>query len=147
MPNYSNPNIMLIIFGIIAIILEIVVGAATGFELLVLGVIMVLGGGAGFLANSFTVAIIAVIVLLFAYVFFARNFIKKSLNITTHKTNADSIVGKQAVVVESIGEDKAGQIKIDGEIWRAISEKPIEKGKKVTIKSISGVTVNVEIVG
>jgi len=139
-----NPFTTLIILGILAIIAEIVLGAATGFELLIIGVVFVIGGGIGMLTNSVMIAGSSVVVLILGYIVFGRSRIKDAFHITTTKTNSDSIIGKQATVVSNIKIDDPGQVKIEGEIWRAESSKKIEKGKKVTIKSISGVTVRVE---
>jgi len=141
-----NPFTTLIILGILAIIAEIVLGAATGFELLIIGIVFVIGGGIGMLTNSVMIAGSSVVVLILGYIVFGRSRIKDALHITTTKTNSDSIIGKQATVVSNIEIDDPGQVKIDGEIWRAESDKNIAKGKKVTIKSISGVTVRVDII-
>ena len=92
MSEYMNPTTLLIILGITAIIIEVILGAALGFELLVLGVIMILGGIVSMLSGSFVAGAVVMVVLLLAYVFFARNLIKKSLSITTHKTKADSVI-------------------------------------------------------
>lgn len=141
-----NPFTTLIILGILAIIAEIVLGAATGFELLIIGVVFVIGGGIGMLTNSVMIAGSSIVILILGYIFFGRNRINDVLHITTTKTNADSIIGKQATVISDIEVDDPGQVKIEGEIWRAESDKNIAKGKKVTIKSISGVTVRVDII-
>lgn len=144
MSGYLNPTTLLIILGIIAIIIEVILGAALGFELLVLGVIMILGGIVSMLSGSLVAGVVFMIILLLAYVFFARKMIKKSLHITTHETNADSIIGKKATVTTEITPENPGQVKIDGEIWRAEADTMIAKGEKVTIESISGVTVRVK---
>lgn len=139
-----DQNALIIILGIIAIIIEIILGAATGFELLVIGIVLVIGGSVGMLTGSIMIAIGAIIALILGYIFFGRTTIKKALHVTTSKTNVDSIIGKQGVVVEPINLDEPGQIKYEGEIWRAESDKIIAKGKKVNIISVSGVTLRVE---
>lgn len=139
-----NQFTILIILGILAIILEIILGAATGFELLILGIAFIIGGGVGMLTGSMMIAIVTIIFLIIAYIFFGRKMIKQALHITTSKTNIDSIIGKQGVVIVPINLDEPGQIKYEGEIWRAESEKDIAKGKKVKIISVSGVTLKVE---
>jgi len=138
-----NQFTILIILGILAIIAEIILGAATGFELLIIGIVLVIGGGIGMLTGSLMIAIGSITALILGYVFFGRNTIKQALHITTTKTNTDSIIGKQGMVVVSIQPDVPGQIKYEGEIWRAESEKAIAKGKKVKILSVSGVTLKV----
>jgi len=139
-----NTYSILILLGILAIIIEIIVGAATGFELLILGIVFVIGGGLGMLTGSFNLAIGSVIILILGYIFFGRSRIKDALHITTTKTNADSIINKQAKVVTDIGAGEYGQVKIDGEIWRATSAKSHKTGTTVIIESISGVTATVK---
>ncbi len=144
MKEFTDPNNLLIILGIVAIVVEIIIGVATGFELLVLGVIMILGGVIGLLFGSFQYGVISMTALIAIYLFFGRKMIKKSLNITTHKTNSDSIVGSVATVVTEVKSDVVGQVKIGGEVWRAESAEDLAVGEKVTVQSISGVTVRVE---
>ena len=142
--NNLNQFTILIILGIFAIIVEIIIGAATGFELLILGVLFIIGGGVGMITGSMMVAVSVIVVLTLGHILFARQMIKQTLHITTTKTNTDSIIGRVAKVVTPIDPDESGQVKIEGEIWRAEAGKPIAKGKKVTIQSVSGVTVKVE---
>jgi len=139
-----NQFTTLIILGILAIIVEIILGAATGFELLIIGIVFIIGGGIGMLTGSMMGAVSTIIVLILGYVFFGRKMIKQALHVTTSKTNIDSIIGKQGVVIEPINPDVPGQIKYEGEIWRAEAEKAIAKGKKIKIISVSGVTLKVE---
>lgn len=58
-------------------------------------------------------------------------------------TNIDALIGKTGTVLEAIGEHATdvGQVKLDGEIWSAISSNdlPIKKGSKVIIDEIRGV--------
>lgn len=139
-----DPFTVLIILGIVAIIIEIIIGAATGFELLVLGIVFILGGIVGMVTGSMPFALVTIVILTLAYIFFARRLIQQSLHITTKKTNVESIIGKTARVVSEITPDEPGQVKIEGEVWRAESDTEYAKGDKVVIRSVSGVTVKVE---
>ena len=70
----------------------------------------------------------------------AKRFTKESQQIT----NVDAIIGKVGLVIKTIDPDKAGQIKVNGEIWRAVSEELIQEHEKATILKIIGTTVYVE---
>lgn len=62
--------------------------------------------------------------------------------------DVDSIVGKKAMVTEEIpGAMERGKVKIEGEVWNAISEidLPIPTGKSVTITKIDGNKLVVEM--
>lgn len=57
-------------------------------------------------------------------------------------TNADSLIGKSAVVTVPIDNANAtGQVKAAGQIWSALSDdaEPIEEGETVNIREIRGV--------
>lgn len=142
MGNLSN-NHLLIFAGILAIILEVVLGAATGFDLLILGVIAAISGGIGIYLDSFSTALICVGVLSLLYVFVGRKVIKNKLDIKSLPMNVDNLVHKKALVIKAIMPDKPGQVKIEGEIWRASADIHIGSGVEVEIVSISGVTVHV----
>lgn len=134
---------LLIFLGILAIILELLLGVATGFDLLIIGIIAMLSGGIGVITTSFTNALIGVTVLSLLYMFIGRRFIRKELSIKTQATNVDALMGKKGIVVKQIIPAQAGQVKVDGEIWRAEADKTIDKGKTITIESVSGVTLHV----
>ncbi|MCX7996959.1 MAG: NfeD family protein [Patescibacteria group bacterium] len=136
-------NHYLVVAGIIAIITELALGAIAGFELLVLGVIFVISGVLGILSGSFPVALVSVIVLTLLYVFFGRRTIRNRFDIATKATNIDAVIGAKAQVIKSITPHTPGQVKVDGEIWRAVASEDIAKGEMVKVHSVSGVTLTV----
>ena len=72
---------------------------------------------------------------------------KYVLNQETVPTNAYRIIDQKGIVVSAITDaNHVGQVKIDGEIWSAISNSgtPIAKGTEVTVLKIDGVKVVVE---
>lgn len=66
-------------------------------------------------------------------------------NKRSHQINLDSLIGRQATVVEDIDSGK-GRVTIDGIDWRAVSEldAPISKGSIVTITERQGNTLTVQ---
>ena len=78
-----------------------------------------------------------------------KPFVKKFIDIKPTKTNAFSIVGKKAIVINEINPiNSPGQIKINGEVWSAISENEeiIPKDSQVEILQIKGVKAIVKAV-
>ncbi len=72
----------------------------------------------------------------------ARPLIKDRLDKQKQPTNADSVVGKTAVVDEAIDNiNGKGSVKINGTVWTARSEdgSPVPKGANVKINKIEGV--------
>lgn len=143
MENINN-NYLLIIGGVIAIIAELALGVATGFDLFLVGVIFIVSGGVGLLFNSFSFALVLVVVLSLLYIFVGRSFIKERLTITTRATNVDALIGKKGMVTKKITKDVVGQVKVEGEVWRAASDTNIDAGSRVVVESVSGVTLTVK---
>lgn len=139
----DTESYILIALGIVAIIIELLLGAATGFDLLIIGIVFVVSGVLGVVFHSFFVAMGFVIFLLLLYVFVGRKIVKNTLSIDTKKTNIDSILGKKGVVVKKITPHHPGQVKVEGEIWRAESEDTIDVHREVLIQSVTGITLKV----
>jgi membrane protein implicated in regulation of membrane protease activity len=76
-----------------------------------------------------------------ALLFFTRPLAIKKFKIGQEKTNVDSLIGKHALVIKTIGEFERGEAKINGQIWSARSEDNTEitEGSKCEILRIEGV--------
>lgn len=86
-----------------------------------------------------TVFIITSTILIFATKPFVKKFSKDENSI---KTNVYSIIGKTGIVTEKIDPiHSKGQIKVDGEVWSAISDSNtiIPENSKVEILEVKGV--------
>ena len=73
---------------------------------------------------------------------FTRPTAQKYLNARTEKTNAESVIGKYAMVTQAIDNRKAeGQVRIEGMDWSARSAdgNPIPEGANVKVERIKGV--------
>lgn len=81
-----------------------------------------------------------------ALIFLSRPLAEKLNKKDTTVTNANSIIGKEALVIKEINEHTIGQVKIGGDIWSAICTDNISipVGSKVSILKIDGVKVVVE---
>lgn len=139
----SDPNFILLLLGIAAIIAELMLGVATGFDLFLIGVMFIIGSGIGTVMHSFAIALIVVVVLSLLYVVLGRRILKDKLAIETKSTNVEGIIGKKAEVLKKISLKSTGQIKIEGEVWRAQAKEDIDVGETVIIQSVSGVTLQV----
>ena len=93
-----------------------------------------------FLTNSFWISalfFVAVSALLLA---FTRPLVKNKIAPKVQPTNADRIIGKEAIVILGINPDEnVGQIKVDGQVWSAKSDCSIAEGEKVKVSAIEGV--------
>ncbi len=76
-----------------------------------------------------------------------RPFVRKLMKGGTEKTNADSLIGKTAVITKPIeASGETGEVKIDGKYWtvRSLEGNPIAEGSRVTVEKIEGVKLIVK---
>ncbi|MGI8535003.1 MAG: NfeD family protein [Mycobacteriales bacterium] len=76
---------------------------------------------------------------------FVRPPVKKVLDRggTTERTDPRVLTGSRAVVVERVSED-TGQVRINGELWRArpyAGNPPIDTGAPVSVAAVEGATL------
>ena len=136
-------NWLIIFLGLGAILLELFIGIETGFDLVLIGVALMIGGGIGNITGNPVIGIIVTAVLSFAYIFFGREFVKSRLKAKSNKTNVESVIGKTGRVEKDITPSRAGQVKIGTEVWRATADHKIVEGTKVTVQSVDAVTAHV----
>ncbi len=77
---------------------------------------------------------------------FTRPLAVKYLKVGGQKTNADALIGEKGIVINDITEHNAGQVKVKGQVWTAVSTtgETLEKDTEVFIKDIQGVKLVVE---
>ena len=74
--------------------------------------------------------------------YFTRPLVLKYVNSRSQPTNADMVIGKEALVTEAIDNvESAGAVAVGGKVWTARSEngEPIEVGSIVTVLRMEGV--------
>lgn len=136
-------------FWLVMVILFVVVELAT-FGLT--SIWFAIGALAGIIAAELRLPFLTQFIIFSAVslvmLFLLRKNVMAHFNKNRIKTNADSLVGKQAVVIETVSNLQAtGRVKIAGQEWmaRAVKEDATyEKDAVVTVRSISGVKLIVE---
>ncbi len=73
-----------------------------------------------------------------------RKLAKKITKESPQIVNVDALIGKTGIVLKLIDGGIAGQVQINGEVWRAVADEKINENEKVTILKVSGTTVTVE---
>lgn len=134
------PEIFVVV-GLLMVLAELVIGIQTGFDLLLIGSIMVLSGFAGILTGSELLMLTMAIGLSIIYIAIGRKKIRQKITTVAKKTNIDKLVGANGIVLRDINPDTAGIIKVDDEQWRASAEEILYAGDPVVIEAIEGVTV------
>ena len=92
-----------------------------------------------FKANIY-VQLIVFAVLTIVLIIATRPLVKKLAQRETIHTNADKVLDMVGIVTKIIPAGEIGEVKVNSELWRAISieAEDIEIGEKVIIKSITG---------
>lgn len=110
-----------------------------------------IGGVAACITSLFTDNIIIQAVVFVAVTALAlaitRPIAKKMKQKTAEPTNADRFIGKTALVLEEIDNEKAqGLVMVDGQKWtaRSTGDEKIPQDASVTVKAIEGVKLMVE---
>ena len=140
-------NWLLVIGGIVCVIIELSLGAFTGFDMALVGGSLAVGGAVGLAAGSSKIGLLAGGVLAFIYLAIFRSWLKSRLTVKDHASNVDAVIGKTGVVIQKIAPREAGQVKVGDEIWRAelagAQDTARDTGAEVKVESVEGVTLKV----
>jgi membrane protein implicated in regulation of membrane protease activity len=118
-----------------------------GFVLLPIGIAVVMTGVFSLFVTSLAWQMVFLSINLTVMFFFFRRYIAPQFTADHLKTNMDSMIGKEATVLETISADGSqGYVKLYGDEWRALplTATTIEKGTKVTIEKLDGNKVYVK---
>lgn len=89
---------------------------------------------------QFSIFVILGLVLLLL----TRKTLMNLLKIKDEKTNADMVIGQDAIVTEEITKNNPGEVKVLGKKWTAVSKDTIEVGSTVEVLEIDGVKLIVK---
>jgi membrane protein implicated in regulation of membrane protease activity len=140
-------NWLLVIAGIVFVIIELALGALTGFDLALVGASLAAGGAIGLLTGSANVGMVSAAAAALIYFALLRNWLKAKLTIREQASNVDAVLGKSGVVTKRIAPRDTGLVKVGTEEWRAElvqgDEAAREVGATITVSSVEGVTLKV----
>ena len=94
-----------------------------------------------------TAQVIVFAVLSILLLIFTKPLTKKLFKSSNVETNANSIIGKKGIVQADINNyDTTGKVKVEGELWTAITDDSeiIKAGEQITVLSIDGVKLKVK---
>ncbi|MCR5058133.1 MAG: NfeD family protein [Clostridiales bacterium] len=138
-----------VIWLVIAVIMFIIEAVTTGLATLwfalgaVVAMIMDLCGAPLYL-QVIVMAVVSIVCFALCMIW-VRPKLESLRKKNIQRTNADRLIGKEGIVIVplNIAEGK-GQVKVEGQIWSAKSDRDIAEGVKVTVRSIEGVKLVVE---
>ncbi len=76
-----------------------------------------------------------------AFFIFAMGMALKT-KLTQPTTGKEGLVGEKGVAITRIAPE--GDVKIHGEIWKAVSDQKIKKGEKIRVLSVDGLELKIE---
>ena len=97
--------------------------------------------------NVFWIQLTVSLVISLILLIFTKPFAEKKLKLKKEPTNSDMVIGKIGIITKDITQDKfAGQVKVNGAVWSAVSKdnSVVLEGERVKIVSIDGVKLVVE---
>ncbi len=136
--------LVFVIVGLLLVLLELIIGVETGFDLVFTGSAFILGGLVTWPFHSWLLTVIVTSIICVAYVALGRRYVHRWTMVSKAKTNIDAIIGKKGIVLKSIAKNVDGLVKIGNEQWRARAEEGIKEGEEIVVTSVSGVTLIVE---
>jgi len=114
------------------------------FLWLALAALLVAAGvGLLWLANlPIQLFVFAVITLLF--IVFTRPLVVKLVKSPNTVSNVDALIGQHGVSLTSISHLNYGQVKVNGEIWTAVSSEDIDQNIRIVVLGVDGVKLVVD---
>ncbi len=144
----SQPwNWALLVIGALLILVEVLMGGFAGFDLVLIGSALMLGGALGMWLGSAPLGFVVASFLCVLYIALGRRWVRARMQTRHTASNVDALVGQQGVVMARVEEHQPGQVKVRGEVWRAVPAPggpgAFEPGVVVTIAGVDGVTLQV----
>ena len=139
-----------VLWLVVAVIMVVIEIATTGLTTLwfALGAIVAMVMdlcGAPFALQIIVMAVVSVVCFVLCMIW-VRPKLESLRKKNIQRTNADRLIGREGVVIVPLnGAEGKGQVRIDGQVWSAKASNDIEEGIRVTVKSIEGVKLVVEI--
>lgn len=82
--------------------------------------------------------VLSFFVLGFLMMLFIRSYLLRYFKRNVISTNADSYVGRKAIVTKDISKLERGLVSFEGTTWTAVSDESIKEGTTVRILAIEG---------
>jgi membrane protein implicated in regulation of membrane protease activity len=136
--------LIFISIGLLMVLLELIVGVETGLDLVFLGSALIISGLVTWPAHSWVLTLIITLIICIAYLALGRKYVHKWTATRKEKTNIDTIIGKNGIVLQSLTPGANGLVKVGNEEWRAKAEEIIEKNEMIVVTAVNGVTLSVE---
>jgi membrane protein implicated in regulation of membrane protease activity len=130
--------------GLAMILIELA-GVDTGFDLIVVGSILVLSGLVTLPFHSWVATTVTASVLCVVYVFAGRRYVRRLRTWKGEiKTGADALIGQDGLVTRNVTRFANGSVRVGNEEFRAKGEEKINEGEEIVVVGIKGTTLIVK---
>ena len=136
--------LIFVIIGLVMVLMELFVGVDTGLDLVFLGSAFILGGLVTWPFHWWILTLVITCIICIAYVALGRRYIHRWTATKKSKTNVDTIIGKEGIVIKKIARNVDGRVKVGNEEWKGRAEEDIKEGEEIVVTGVSGVTLIVE---
>jgi membrane-bound serine protease (ClpP class) len=142
--NYTG--VLLLALGVLLLVLEVKV---TSYGLLTLGGIVSLVLGAMLLIDApepeLRLGFRFVAPVIIAGAAIAAGLVRLGVAVQRQRpfTGAAALVGASGEAMSPVSAATTGQVRVRGELWRAVSSQPIAPGARVTVTDVAGLTLTV----
>ena len=136
--------LVFIIVGLLLVLLELIVGVETGFDLVIIGSAFILGGLVAWPFHSWVLPLIVTSFICVIYVVIGRRYVHRWTAVKKVKTNIDAIIGREGIVLKNIARNVDGRVRVGSQRWQARAEEDIKEGDEIVVTGISGSTLIVE---
>jgi membrane-bound serine protease (ClpP class) len=132
-----------ITLGLILVLLEVIIGVDTAFDMVIIGSILIIAGAVTIPFHNWWLTLVIAIVLCVLYLSLLRRYVRRRMRSGGTKTNIDAYIGQTAVVFKDIPSADIGRVRLGSEEWRARADEPIAAGEEVIINAVQGITLTV----
>ena len=136
--------LVFIIVGLLLVLLELIVGVETGFDLVIIGSAFILGGLVAWPFHSWVLPLVVTSLICVIYVVIGRRYVHRWTAVKKVKTNIDAIIGREGIVLKNIARNVDGRVRVGSQRWQARAEEDIKEGDEIVVTGISGSTLIVE---
>lgn len=134
----------------LAVLFAIIEAITLGINTIWFAIGAVVASIIAYVGGGLLLQIIVFLVVSILLLYFTRPLAIKKLKIGSEKTNVDTLPGQIALVTSDISPHNTGQVKVQGQIWTAISEgitDTLKQGETVSIIRVEGVKLIVAPIG
>ncbi|MGI5922060.1 MAG: NfeD family protein [Syntrophomonadaceae bacterium] len=78
------------------------------------------------------------------FILFTRPLVLKFIKSNDTVSNVNALIGQHGITLSPLAPLEYGQVKVNGEVWTAVSSQEIDTGTRVSITAIDGVKLVVE---